>query len=243
MYFNFYGLVPFTSFVGASSYTFLKKTRDEWKLIFVVTNIIPQTLCWKSLFLPSKYMVEFFGPIFRHCAMQTWTCFDAKLGAQHGETFKMSTKKTNQLGMNINLCESHSFRLNESSSVQKMARGVLYLFFFCWLSDMDALPLLMCLPFRCCGMCVHDRHSHNLPKQVHGSLLRWSVHTPTLKVQNNVLRSISWVSMNYSFQSPKTSLCVCKREIRFNCFCLWTPWNLWHSDTESPLHFLFTCIV
>lgn len=71
----------------------------------------------------------------------------------------------------------------------------------CWVSDMDALPLLMCLPFRCCGMCVHDRHSHNLPKQVHGSLLRWSAHTPTLKVQNKVLRSISWVSMNY-FKCP-----------------------------------------
>lgn len=200
----------------------------------MVTNIIPQTLCWKWLFLLSKYMVEFFGPIFRHCAMQTWTCFDAKLDLQN----EHKPKKTNQLGMNINPCESHSFRLNESSSVRKMARGVLYLF-FCWLSDMDALPLLMCLPFRCCGMCVHDRHSHNLPKQVHGSLLRWSVHTPTLKVQNNVLRSISWVSMNYSFQSPKTSLCVCKRLIVFACELL----GIYDTDTESPLHFLFTCIV
>lgn len=88
----------------------------------MVTTIIPQT---ENHFV----LVEWLNSLDRfleiaHCKREnalTW-------GDLQNEQNEHKPMKTNQLRMNNNPCESHSFSLNESSSVQKMARGVLYLF-------------------------------------------------------------------------------------------------------------------
>lgn len=85
---------------------------------------------------------------------------------------KISTNRPKlRLRINNNLSESNSFDLNKSNfGLKKDEECYTVAFRYC-LSDMAVLPVLVCLPLRCCGMCVNDRHSQNLPKQVHSSLL------------------------------------------------------------------------